>query len=85
MSKAYPKELRQIVLDAGKLLGLEDCMHEGIYFQTSGPAFETAAEARLMRIAGEDVVGKCYTPATSNTLICCHVLLFQVNALILFL
>ncbi len=57
MSKAYPRDLRKIVLDAGRSLGLQNCIHEGIYFQTSGPAYETAAEARLMHLVGADVVG----------------------------
>lgn len=60
MSQAYPKELRRIVLEAGEKLGLSDCIHEGTYFQTSGPAFETPAEARLMIIAGADIVGNFF-------------------------
>ncbi len=79
MSKAYPRDLRKIVLDAGRSLGLQSCIHEGIYFQTSGPAYETAAEARLMRLVGADVVGnslfllKIVLPAlTFNSHILCQ-------------
>jgi purine-nucleoside phosphorylase len=55
MAHAYDLDLRnkakQAALDAGLKL------HEGVYACLSGPAFETPAEIRMLRVLGADAVG----------------------------
>ncbi|VDN41379.1 unnamed protein product [Dibothriocephalus latus] len=54
----YDAELRQLAHQCGRKLGLgEDCLHEGIYFHTAGPAYETAAMGR-MSTTPETIVGR---------------------------
>lgn len=56
MSDAYDAELRAIAIQAALA---EDVAHEpeGVYAGLLGPAYETPAEARMLRTLGADVVG----------------------------
>lgn len=55
MSQVYDKELREILRNAAKELGIT--LQEGVYVQFTGPAYETPAEIRMVRALGGDAVG----------------------------
>lgn len=55
MTRAYDAELRRIAREVAVAHHLP--MHEGVYVCLSGPAFETPAEVRMLRILGGDAVG----------------------------
>ena len=56
MSEIYNKELRIIVQNTAKELGIK--LHEGVYAQLTGPSFESPAEIRMLGNAfGVDAVG----------------------------
>lgn len=55
MSEVYDKELREIILNAAKEIGLP--IRKGVYLQFTGPAYETPAEIRMSRTLGADAVG----------------------------
>lgn len=55
MSEIYKKELRQVIRDAAKHLGIP--LKEGTYVQLTGPNFETPHEVAMCRILGGDAVG----------------------------
>lgn len=55
MSDVYRRELRSLIKEAAKEEGIE--LQEGIYFQLSGPAYESPAEVQMCRILGADAVG----------------------------
>ena len=55
MGRAYDPELLVQLRAAAAQLGLT--LAEGVYTGWSGPAFETAAEVRMIRILGGDAVG----------------------------
>lgn len=55
VSDMYTKTLRDLAMGLGKESGLR--VHEGIYYYSAGPQFETPAEIRAMRILGGDAVG----------------------------
>lgn len=55
MGKAYDSELLQELRAAAGQQGI--ALAEGVYAGWSGPAFETAAEIRAIRILGGDAVG----------------------------
>lgn len=55
MGKAYDPELLALLHAAAAEQGVE--LAEGVYTGWSGPAFETAAEIRAIRILGGDAVG----------------------------
>ena len=55
MSDVYRRELRGLIKEAAKEEGIE--LQEGIYFQLSGPAYESPAEVQMCRILGADAVG----------------------------
>ena len=55
MSEVYNKELRSLLHEATKQIGLS--VSEGVYIQLRGPNFETAAEINMCRILGADAVG----------------------------
>ena len=57
VSDMYTKELRDIAWKCVYKLGQEYRTHDGIYFYSVGPQFETPAEIRAMRILGGDAVG----------------------------
>lgn len=61
MTNPYCPHLREILFRVGSDLGLR--MHqEGVYVCTEGPRFETAAEIRMFRMLGGDVVGMTSVP-----------------------
>jgi purine-nucleoside phosphorylase len=55
MADVYNKNLRKTVQDIAKKNSI--AVHEGIYIQTTGPQYETAAEIRMYRNWGADAVG----------------------------
>ena len=57
---AYDRELRTIVRAAAAELGQP--LHEGVYAAMHGPAFETPAEIRMLRMLGADAVGMSTVP-----------------------
>ena len=60
MSDAYDPGYRAIARRAAAALGLE--LGEGVYAAWLGPAFETPAEIRMMRVLGADLVGMSTVP-----------------------
>jgi xanthosine phosphorylase len=60
MGNAYDKELRALLVNAGKEKGI--AITEGVYVAYPGPNFETAAEIRMMQIIGGDAVGMSIVP-----------------------
>ncbi len=55
MSTAYDRKLGSIAEAAGKAAGV--ALTEGVYAGVSGPAYETPAEVRMLRMLGADAVG----------------------------
>jgi purine-nucleoside phosphorylase len=60
MSAPYDAGLREIALAAGREAGVR--LRSGIYAGVLGPAFETAAEVRMLAGLGADVVGMSTVP-----------------------
>lgn len=60
MSQAYDPELRARARTAARELGL--VLREGVYAGVPGPALETRAEYRMLRLLGADVVGMSTVP-----------------------
>lgn len=60
LSAAYDPELRSIVRAAAAEMGLG--LHEGVYAAMHGPAYETPAEIRMLRVLGADAVGMSTVP-----------------------
>lgn len=55
MTQTYDRDLRRL---ARQVAGENDIpLHEGVYIGLSGPAFETPAEVRMLRVWGGDAVG----------------------------
>lgn len=52
---AYDKDYQEITRDLAK--EAEILLHEGVYFYTRGPVYETPAEIRMIRTLGGDAVG----------------------------
>jgi len=59
MSTLYDRRLRELSLDVAAELGQP--LHRGIYVGLSGPAFETPAEVRFLRLIGGDATGMSTT------------------------
>jgi purine-nucleoside phosphorylase len=55
MAQAYDRQLRQLARQVAVEQDIP--LHEGVYWAVSGPAFETPAEIRLMRMGGAHAVG----------------------------
>ena len=55
MSQPYDKKLLDVLKKAAKETRIE--LREGVYYQVTGPSFETPAEIRMMRVVGADAVG----------------------------
>ncbi|MCD6289768.1 MAG: purine-nucleoside phosphorylase [Anaerolineae bacterium] len=55
MSQAYDRSLRQLARRVARELQIT--LHEGVYACLAGPAFETPAEIRFLRLIGADAVG----------------------------
>lgn len=60
MSAAYHPELRAFARKVADKQQID--IQEGVYVSWSGPAFETPAEIRMMRIVGGDAVGMSTVP-----------------------
>jgi 5'-methylthioadenosine phosphorylase len=61
MTNPYSETLNRLVLRAAKSLGMR--VHQGlVYVCAEGPRFETAAEIRMFRLLGGDVVGMTGVP-----------------------
>jgi purine-nucleoside phosphorylase len=60
MSEPYDASLRRLALDAAAELGIE--LERGVYAAMLGPAYETAAEVRMLGRLGADVVGMSTVP-----------------------
>jgi len=60
MSNAYDPALRSAAHEAAARLGQQ--LSEGVYAAWLGPAFETPAEIRMIRILGGDLVGMSTVP-----------------------
>lgn len=55
MSDIYNKELRAIVRNTAKELGIK--LQEGVYIQLTGPNFESPSEVKMCRLLGADAIG----------------------------
>jgi purine-nucleoside phosphorylase len=55
MTDAFDPPLRERAHAAARRAG--ETLHEGVYLMLSGPAYETRAELRMLRILGADAVG----------------------------
>ena len=60
MSEVYDREYQEAAVGAARALGLE--MPRGVYAALSGPAYETPAEIRMLRLLGADAVGMSTVP-----------------------
>lgn len=59
MSTLYDRQLRELALDVAA--SLDQTLHRGVYVGLSGPAFETPAEVRFLRMMGGDSTGMSTT------------------------
>lgn len=55
MTRVYDPELREKMRKAGQEAGCT--LHDGVYVQFPGPAYETPAEIKMARIMGGDMAG----------------------------
>lgn len=55
MSEVYSRRMQEAVKEAAGMLSIS--LKEGVYVQTTGPAYETKAEIRMFRSWGADAVG----------------------------
>jgi purine-nucleoside phosphorylase len=60
MTRAYPAELRQLAREAAAAAGVE--LAEGVYAGSSGPAYETPAEVKMIGLLGADATGMSTVP-----------------------
>lgn len=60
MSEAYDKKLLGLATAAGNDLGMP--LRKGVFCWVTGPAYETAAEVRMMRILGADAASMSTVP-----------------------
>jgi len=60
MSDAYDKDLRELVKECASNIGVN--VKEGVYTMMTGPAYETPAEIKMLRILGSDAVGMSTVP-----------------------
>lgn len=60
MSDAYDEALRAVAREVALELGIR--LREGVYVAVTGPNLETAAEYRMLRTMGADVVGMSTVP-----------------------
>ncbi len=60
MSQAYDKELLQLAEQAGNDLKIR--LRRGVFCWVTGPAYETAAEVRMLRTLGGDAVSMSTVP-----------------------
>ncbi|WP_141433400.1 purine-nucleoside phosphorylase [Bacillus sp. 03113] len=60
LSEAYSKELRMLAKEVANTLAIK--VQEGVYVGNTGPAYETPAEIRMLRVVGADAVGMSTVP-----------------------
>jgi len=60
MSRAYNRELMTLARETARAQGI--LLREGVYVCLAGPAFETPADLRFLRMAGADAVGMSTVP-----------------------
>lgn len=60
MSRAYDAGLRRLACDVAADLGI--ALRQGVYCGLAGPAFETPAEVRFLRLIGADACGMSTVP-----------------------
>jgi purine-nucleoside phosphorylase len=60
MSEVYDRQLRSVAREEALRLGVR--LREGVYVAVTGPSLETAAEYRMLRGVGADVVGMSTVP-----------------------
>jgi purine-nucleoside phosphorylase len=60
MSRAYNRELMALARETARAQGI--LLREGVYVCLAGPAFETPADLRFLRMAGADAVGMSTVP-----------------------
>lgn len=60
MSDAYSKRLRDLIKNISLKLNIP--IREGVYASMTGPAYETPAEIKMLRIMGADAVGMSTVP-----------------------
>ena len=60
MSRAYDRELMNLARETARAQGV--LLREGVYVCLAGPAFETPADLRFLRMAGADAVGMSTVP-----------------------
>uniref|UniRef100_A0A8C4NA43 Purine nucleoside phosphorylase n=1 Tax=Eptatretus burgeri TaxID=7764 RepID=A0A8C4NA43_EPTBU len=61
-SDAYDPELRAIARAVAKELKFGQRLREGVYVMEGGPAFESVAECRMLKLMGGDAVGMSTVP-----------------------
>lgn len=60
LNKAYDPALRRLAVKVAAELGIE--LRQGVYVGLGGPAFETPAEVRFLRLIGGDATGMSTVP-----------------------
>ena len=60
MTCPYDLELQKLARESAAKLGVE--IHEGVYFGSTGPTYETPAEVRFYRSVGADLLGMSTIP-----------------------
>lgn len=60
LSAPYDPDLQRLAREVAGELGIR--LHRGVYAAVSGPSYETAAEVRMLRAMGGDVVGMSTVP-----------------------
>jgi purine-nucleoside phosphorylase len=60
LSRVYNHELRQIAREVAEGQGIK--LQQGVYAWWSGPAYESPAEIRMIRVMGADAVGMSTVP-----------------------
>jgi purine-nucleoside phosphorylase len=60
LTQAYDLSLRRQLFAAAAKIGVT--LGEGVYAQLSGPAYETPAEVKMLRVLGADAVGMSTVP-----------------------
>lgn len=60
MTCPYDLELQELARESAAKIGVE--IHEGVYFGSTGPTYETPAEVRFYRSVGADLLGMSTIP-----------------------
>lgn len=62
LNNSYDLRLRQLAKQVSLEIGIQQYIREGVYVMLGGPAYETVAELRLLRMLGVDAVGMSTVP-----------------------